>query len=202
MRRPMHEIEERRDHQRLNLTKPLDAWFGDYAVQLVELSATGAAMLHDEELPAGARALLRFTWRGDDLELTAEIARTTGSRSGLHFVERDQRLCDLIVESATELLRAREANATGDRERNRIGDETLTAASQGARLGRNFLVFELVSGTWRSRRAILPEQPPNGFTVAADEAEEQIDLLCRTFETGDPESRKMMRMIAQISVNR
>ena len=51
-------MEERREYQRLNLTKPLDAWFGDFAVQLVEVSASGASMLHEEELPDGARAPL------------------------------------------------------------------------------------------------------------------------------------------------
>jgi len=38
--------------------------------------------------------------------------------------------------------------------------------------------------------------------VLADESDEQIDLLCRTFESGDAESRSMTRMIAELSVRR
>jgi hypothetical protein len=184
------------------LTKPLDGWFGDYSVQLVEVSARGAAMLHEDELPIGARALLRFAWRGEELEITAEIARTTGQRSGIHFIDDSADLRRMIELSALELLRAQEANATGDRERNVIGDETLTAASAGARALRGYLVFELDGGKWKSRVALVPDQPANGFTVAANESDEQIDLLCRTFESGGEEERRMTRMIAQLSISR
>ena len=192
--------DERREYQRLNLTKPLDAWFGDYFVQLVDVSACGAAMLHDDEIPIGARALLRFMWRGDDLELTAEVARTTGQRSGIEFIDQNERLCVLIHDSAVGLLRAREANASGDRARNVIGDQTLTAASQGARASA-FLVYELKDGKWKSRVSMLPDQPDNGFTVAVGEPDDQIEMLCRTFEAGDDESRSMTRMIAELSIN-
>lgn len=194
--------EDRREYQRLNLTKPLDGWFGDFSVQLVEVSASGAAMLHSEELPVGARALLRFSWREQDLEITSEVARTTGQRSGVHFVEQSAALRDLIRISATELLLAREANAGGDRERNRIGDQTLTAASSGARSGRGYLTFQYVDGLWRSHLSSQPKQPENGFTVLSDEPDEQIEMLCSTFEAGDAESRRMTKMIAQLSVTR
>jgi hypothetical protein len=194
--------DERREYQRLNLTAPLQAWFGDFSVQLVEVSASGAAMIHDDPIQTGSRALLRFTWRENDLEITAEVARTTGQRSGVHFVEEDATLRELIRQSATELLLAREANAGGDRERNRIGEGTLTAASRGARMGRGYLTFQLVDGAWKSRLVDEPKQPENGFTVLADEPDEQIEMLCRTFEAGDPESRRMTKLIAQLSVTR
>ena len=195
-------IDERREYQRLNLTKPLDGWFGDFAVELVDVSASGAQIVHDDPLPEGARGLLRFTWRGEDIELTAEVARTMGQRSGLAFVDDSPILRQHIEISALELLRAREANATGDRARNVIGDETLTAASAGARALRGYLVYELNGNQWTCRVAVLPNQPPNGFTVAANESEEQIDLLRKTFESGGEEERKMTRMIAQLSVTR
>ncbi len=195
-------IDERREYQRLNLTKPLDGWFGDFAVELVDVSASGAQIVHDDPLPEGARGLLRFTWRGEDIELTAEVARTMGQRSGLAFVDDSPILRQHIEISALELLRAREANATGDRARNVIGDETLTAASAGARALRGYLVYELNGNQWTCRVAVVPNQPPNGFTVAANESEEQIDLLRKTFESGGEEERKMTRMIAQLSVTR
>ena len=198
----MYVIDERREYQRLNLTKPLDGWFGDFAVELVDVSASGAQIVHDDPLPEGARGLLRFTWRGEDIELTAEVARTMGQRSGLAFVDDSPILRQHIEISALELLRAREANATGDRARNVIGDETLTAASAGARALRGYLVYELNGNQWTCRVAVLPNQPPNGFTVAANESEEQIDLLRKTFESGGEEERKMTRMIAQLSVTR
>ena len=48
----------------------------------------------------------------------------------------------------------------------------------------------------------IHDQPENGFTVAANESEEQIQMLCRTYESGDAESRRMTRMIAELSVTR
>ena len=51
-------------------------------------------------------------------------------------------------------------------------------------------------------RAVLPDQPEDGFTVSTNETQEQIDLLCNTYETGDDEAKRMTRMIAELSVTR
>lgn len=195
-------IDERRQYQRLNLTKPLDGWFGDFSVVVVEVSANSAKIIHDDELPLGSRALLRFTWRGHDMELLAEIARNEGARSGIRFIDETPQLQALIAQSATELLRAQEANAGGDRERNVIGDETLTAASAGAGGARGYLQFQLTADGWKCKRVLLPDQPEDGFTVSSNEPQEQIDLLCTTYESGDAEAKRMTRMIAELSVNR
>lgn len=195
-------IDERRQFQRLNFTKPVDGWFGDYSVMIVEVSANSAKILHDDPIPVGARGLLRFSWRGQELELTAEIVRTEGARSGVRLIDDSKLLRDLIEASATEVLRAQEANLIGDRARNVVGDETLTAASAGARANTGFLQYHLTPKGWKCHRALLPDQPEDGFTVSANESQEQIDLLCRTYETGDPEAKKMTRMIAELSVTR
>lgn len=194
--------EERRHFQRLHLTKPVDGWFGDYSVVIVEVSASGVKVIHDEEIPLGSRGLLRFSWRGVELELLAEITRTEGARSGLRLIDDSKELRDIIEKSATEVLRAQEANAGGDRARNVVGDETLTAASAGVRGSSGFLQYHLSSGRWKCHRVLLPEQPEDGFTVSANEPQEQIDLLCTTYENGDEESKRMTRMIAELSVTR
>lgn len=191
--------DERRQFQRLNLNKPIDGWFGDYAVQLVNVSATGALIASDEEIPDDARALLRFFWRGREIELLAETARRVDAQTGLAFLDESETLRDLLAESATELLRAQEANALGLREANVLGDQTLTAASAGARLA-GFVSWILSDGVWKSRRALLPDQPPDGFTIRAGEPDEQVELLRRTYESGDTESRRLTRMFAELSV--
>jgi len=104
--------EERRAYQRLTLMEPLDGWFSDYAVRLVDVSATGAQIEHDHLIPADARGLLRFWWRGAEVEILAQTARIiAGKRIGLQFLEENPLLNDQIAASASELLRAREANA-------------------------------------------------------------------------------------------
>jgi hypothetical protein len=192
--------DERRQFQRLSLVDPLDGWFGDYAIRLLNLSATGALIDSDDPLPDDARALLRFWWRGAEIELLARTARKLETQTGLEFLEESEALCALLAESATELLRAQEANAAGARDANVFGEETLTAASQRVRLP-GFVTWTLSDGgTWNAKRSLLPDQPPNGFTVAAGEPEDQVALLCRTYESGDTESRRLTRMFAELSV--
>lgn len=190
--------DERRQFQRLHLNEPIDGWFGDYAVQLVNVSATGALIASDEEIPDDARALLRFFWRGREIELLAETARRVDAQTGLAFLDESETLRDLLAESATELLRAQEANALGLREANVLGDQTLTAASAGARLA-GFVSWILSDGVWKARRSLLPDQPPDGFTIRAGEPDDQVELLRRTYESGDTESRRLTRMFAELS---
>jgi hypothetical protein len=194
--------DERREFQRLHLTKPADGWFGDYSIRLLDVSAKGALIEPDEEIVEGARALLRFYWRDNAVEIMSETVRRGDGRAGLVFVESSDLLNSLIEQSASELLRAQEANAMGHREQNVIGtDETLTAASAGAAaLAIGFITWTLSGdGHWKHRPALVPDQPEDGFTVSTSESTEQVELLCRSYETGDAEARRLIRMLAELS---
>lgn len=192
--------DERRAYQRLTLAEPLDGWFGDFSVRLVDVSASGAQVEHDEPIPSGARALLRFYWRGDEVEILAETARHIHeNRVGVRFLEESEALRTLIAASAAEVLRALEANARGERDANVIGDETLTSAWRSHATG--YVRWELDDGHWTHHAALIADQPPNGFTIAASESEEQVDLLRRTYESGDAEGRRLTRMLAELSVS-
>lgn len=191
--------DERRIYQRLTLTEPVDGWFGDFAVRLIDVSATGAQIETDEPIPTDSRGLLRFYWRNSEVEITAELVRSAELRAGLRFVEEDETLRGLIAMSAEELLRAFEANAAGHREENAVGDRTITSVSEV--LGHGYMIWTLDDGEWRSRHSLLPDQPDNGFTIAAGEDEEQVTLLRSTYESGDAEARKLTRMLAELSVS-
>lgn len=191
--------DERRAYQRLTLPEPLDGWFGDFSVRLVDVSASGAQIEHDEAIPDASRALLRFYWRGEEVEILAETARLIHTnRMGVRFLEESETLRMLIAVSAADVLRALEANARGDREANVIGDETLTSAWRTHASG--YVRWELEDGHWTPHHAREPKQPENGFTIAASEAEEQVAMLRRTYETGDAEARRLTRMLAELSV--
>ena len=45
-----------------------------------------------------------------------------------------------------------------------------------------------------------PQQPTDGFTVAAYEDEEELETLCRTYEQADEEGRSLIRLVAELSV--
>lgn len=101
-----------------------------------------------------------------------------------------------------EIRRAREANAAGDRLHNIIGtDATLTAASD-IQPTDAFFTYRLGESGWKRRRSLLPDQPEDGFTVRASVPEDEIELLCRTYEKGDDESRRLTRLMAELSVSR
>lgn len=192
--------DERRAYQRLTLVEPLDGWFGDFAVRLIDVSASGAQIEHDDPIPDDARGLLRFYWRGHEVEILAETARTIQSnRAGLHFLEDNDTLRTLLAASAADLVRALEANARGDRSANIIGDETLTAAWRRPARGFVQWIFDEHSG-WRAVHCDAPEQPDNGFTISAAEEDDQVEMLCRTYEAGDDEARRLTRLLAELSV--
>jgi hypothetical protein len=191
--------DERRQFQRLTLSAPVDGWFGDFAVRLVNISASGALCQSDDAIPLAARALLRFYWRGAEVEVLAETARSSDGQTALAFLDESDVLRTLLADSAREILKAQEANAGGDRAANIVGDETLTSASARPHTG-SFITWILGEDGWKAQRSLLPDQPPNGFTVSAGEPDEQIELLCRTYESGDVHARNLTRLLAELSV--
>jgi len=190
--------EDRRLYQRLHLTEPLPARFGKSKVRLIDVSATGALAESTRPLKLSAKGILKFSWRGRNVEIGAEVVRSTGSESGLYFTDESAMLWSLISESAEELLRAQRANLEGDRESNVIGEETLTSASAG--LGATgYVTWTLTPAGWRNRRSLLGDQPENGFCVSAAEPADQVELLRTTWENGDEETRRITRILAELS---
>jgi hypothetical protein len=190
--------EDRRLYQRLYLTEPLPARFGKSKIRLIDVSATGALAESARPLELRTRGTLQFSWRGRDVEIGAEVVRSTDTESGLLFTEESATLWSLISESAEELLRAQRANLAGDRESNVIGEETLTSASAG--LGATgYVTWTLTPAGWRKRRTVLGDQPENGFCVSAAEPADQVELLRATWENGDSETRRLTRLLAELS---
>lgn len=192
--------EERREHHRLNLVRPLDGWFGDWSVRFVDVSASGALIECDEPIPDDARGLLRFYWRGEEVEMMAETVLRDDQRTSLAFLEQHEVLDRLLADSARELLGAQEANATGAREQNRLdGEATLTAASSTISFG--WVAWSLEDGQWTRRRTLLPEQPADGFTIPDGEPDDQVELLRQTYANGNEEARQLTRTFAELSVS-
>jgi len=193
-------VEERREYQRLALTKPIEGWFADLPIQLIDVSAIGALIESEEDLPNGLKATLRFSWRKQKIKLKAMTVRYEEGIAGLHFLEDNEKLRRAIAESATEVLRAQQANLEGARERNIIADEeTLTTASAGLRAA-GYATWTLDDEGWKKRKSLLPDQPSDGFTIAAAEPEENVALLRTTYENGDAEARRLTRLLAELSV--
>jgi hypothetical protein len=192
--------EERREFQRLQILEPIDGWFGDHRVRLIDISAKGARVEYDDPLPVDSHAVLRFISRGETIEVEASTIRIDDHHSGLFFVELTGALRDFISRSATEILKARVANVLGDPHQKLMsGGHSLDEIAPG-RQKWGLVTFTLGESGWTQIAATTPDQPPNGFTISSIEPESDVELLRRTYEAGDAESRRLTRLLAELSV--
>jgi hypothetical protein len=62
-----------------------------------------------------------------------------------------------------------------------------------------YIMLRFRERRWSKHYTATPQQPDDGLTISRDQAKE-IDMLQRTYETADPETRRMMRiaMAAQL----
>ncbi len=42
----------------------------------------------------------------------------------------------------------------------------------------------------------------NGFTISAEEEQSHIDLLCETYVSSDAASRKLIKLMAELSISK
>ena len=206
--RPMSQ--DRREFQRLSLAKPILALFDGQNALILDIGVGGALIEHYGEPKSGDRMRLLFRWKAIDTEFVAEIVRTTivrrtpnavVSHSGVRFEQSigdaESRLNDMMATFVGKMLAAQKANAGA----------TETAASAtlvdlgGARRARTpgYITYRLDGTTWSRELSDLPTQPLNGFTVAAYEDEDELESLCRAWETADMESRRLIRLVAELS---
>ena len=63
-----------------------------------------------------------------------------------------------------------------------------------------FHSYQLEGGRWIRTATHSAKQPEDGFTVAAFEDQDEVDALCRTYEQSDAEGRRLIRLVAELSV--
>ena len=203
---------DRREFQRLRLAKPILALMDGQNALILDIGIGGAYVEHYGALPEGAQFKLLFRWRGSDVEFLCEVRRSRVvrpggdqinivSHSGVRFLEAvgdaDERLNDMMATFVGRVLAAQRANASGKPE-----DESLSLSQLGgARRARSrgWVSFRYVNGLWRRALATSATQPPDGFTVAAYEDEDEMATLCETYEGSDEEGRRLIRLLAELS---
>ncbi|MDP9361523.1 MAG: hypothetical protein M3P29_08730 [Acidobacteriota bacterium] len=57
-----------------------------------------------------------------------------------------------------------------------------------------------LGGTWSQTTTSDPKRPADGFTVAAYEYEDDLETLCRAYEIADEKGRRLIRLVAELSV--
>jgi PilZ domain len=148
-------------------------------------------------------------------------------QSGLQFVEfvdnAQETLKELVSTSIARSLAEQVANARGigpvtERNMPVFRSGIVTAAGlepksveQAERLfpkseivvDRGYIRCTLVSNNrWDKKWSRTPDQPVDGFTVLATEPADHIDQLCETYIRAGEEERKLIRLLASVSVEK
>lgn len=205
---------DRREFQRLRLAKPILALMDGQSALILDIGVAGAFLEHYGALESGDRFRLVFRWRGQDVTFECEVARSAVvrspggdgqsvvSHSGVRFVEAvgdsQDRLQDMMATFVGKVLAAQKANASGTVDI--AGDAILGQLGEARRLrSRGYLSYRQKGNAWWRVPTDSPEQPADGFTVAAYEDEEELEMLCRTYEQADEEGRNLIRLVAELS---
>lgn len=203
---------ERRQAERSKLPDPLPVRIGLTTGRVIDLSMIGARVEHEEKLTVGSTVDLelrgvRFKGRVARSEISGRKGGTLVYQSGIHFPELDAEASGVIaailmppVEQAQSQPAAAAAppppppaapasSAGGGSMFFQVDDEETMP----------YIMLRYRDNRWSKHYTATPQQPDEGLTISRDQAQE-IDMLQRTYETADPETRRMMRiaMAAQL----
>lgn len=218
---------DRRKFQRLLFQEPITAQFGGSEVEIVDFSLHGARIVGLQSMPLGRNGKLRFRWMDETLTIPAEVVRcrierqTKGASSniyncGLRYTEPEgegaSRLREVIADRVKRAIDEQVANARGSfiplAERMTIfrSERVLTLRPPNAQrhtipdVMESYIACSMTPRGWRQVTTSEPAQPPEGFTVSALEDSVHIDLLKKTYERADEPTRRMIRILAEQSL--
>jgi len=200
--------DERREFQRLELRELIAARLGDVEVLIVDLGVLGARIEVAVSLEEGVSAVLRFADGAREIAFDCTVIRVTEGtamttkryEAGLRFLEAiensDDGVRGLLTRLVTEEI---------ERARSVLPPPHATAFDGDAtamRIPAPFISFRFEDGSWRRRGIFVPEQPPAGFTVPDGEDAVELQQLCLSYELGDGEERRMIRLFAELRICR
>lgn len=207
----------RRASVRLEFRKPRMAKFATHDIVIVDLSTTGAGIRHQAKIPPGTKGILRFRLEREHHEAECVISRSRLEliktrdktiqiyRSGLQFVAAIG-----PNSSIREAIKSRIQRAVARQRADAFADAKISVDDSSGSIPldllaswmetRAYIRCTLVGSRWTHQRVDEADQPENGFTVSADEAPVEIQLLCKTFERATPEQRSLIRLFAKIAV--
>lgn len=202
---------ERRKYQRVVLTRPLPGRLGNGRIYIVDASLIGLRIAHQGVAPpAGSACRIEFEWEGRLIALDCEVrrnalhklARNSGEKSIYHaglsiagaVGDSDAALREMIAAIVARALDEQKANARG------VPAEAAQCFQTGK--GTEYVRCEIVDGSWRRTETNRADQPQNGFTVSADESRQHVDMLCDTFSNADDEGRRLIKMMAELSISK
>lgn len=208
--------DDRREFQRLKLSKPILATMGTSNALILDIGIAGAFLEHFGTAESGEHFQLTFRWQGEDVTFQCEVVRSTvvrlpagdgksvASHTGVRFVEGTAdgraRLQDLITTFVGNILAAQRANAAGEKAES-AGATILARLGEARRMrSRGFISYHFDGQAWSRVPGSTAVQPPDGFTVGDFEDPDEVEKLCRSYEQADDAGRNLIRMVAELSL--
>jgi hypothetical protein len=144
---------------------------------------------------------LFFTdYAGDSASRLRDLANTVVARSLAEQVA-NARGIGPVIERNMPVFRSGGVVATG-LEPNQESAGRLIPKAEVA-IDRGYIRCTLIGGVrFVKKWSRTSDQPEEGFTVSASEPEEHVDQLCETFLKGSEEDRKLILLLAQLSVDK
>ncbi|MBI2214986.1 MAG: PilZ domain-containing protein [Acidobacteria bacterium] len=225
----MAKSHHRRKVERIRLLPGLEGVAGNVKVELVEISVGGARLHHFAPLHVGQIASLRFHWVDEEISIPASVIRSSVDRfgstsayiSGVRFVDPTgssrgaiKRLIETFVKNALD-EQIRNAQGSMPSWASRLlqsalaGEELAPFAAGGldvsdemaqALRDEGFVRYTFTHGRWAKTKTWESQQPEDGFTIWHFEDDEQVELLCRDYESADPATRALIRVCAELSL--
>ena len=207
----MFDQDDRRKFGRVTPVQRIRGTVGKTFLYVVDVSLAGARVAHQDPLPdIGATSVLTFEWEGRTYSGRCEVRRTNIERparsrfekdlyhTGLFLLPTDAEshavLRDVVQTSVVRALDEQTANARG------IPATAALSYQTGA--SDEFLRCEMRQQQWVKTSTRDPKQPENGFTISSSEPPSKVAMLCRAYEIGDPDGRRLIRTFAALSISK
>ncbi len=207
----LESTEERRQYGRVTPVQRIRGTMGNVIVYVLDVSLAGVRVAHQDPLPQiGGVANLTFEWEGRRFSAPAEVRRTKVEKqarsqfekslfhSGLFIPKKDvlaeRVLKDIIQSCVSRALDEQRANAQGI--------PAIAAQSFQTGKGDEFIRCEFRANAWTKTPTRDSQQPSDGFTISSSETPQKVAMLCRAYESGDAEGRRLIRTFAALSISK
>ena len=200
-RREFHEV--KREFERVHFEHPLPAQLSGQPVRLIDLAIGGARLLGTTRVIPASTHELRVDWEGLTIQLKCEVTRCVmldlnsydiGVRILEALGDSDRRMHHLIAAFVLQAIDEQRANWEG---KPPIGPYVHVEGKSD-----RYKRCEWVDGDWKISPTKRPEQPLTGFTVSAEVPPRLLNLLRETYEMTDEEGRRLLRILAELSINK
>ncbi|HEX6100161.1 MAG TPA: PilZ domain-containing protein [Thermoanaerobaculia bacterium] len=203
--------DDRRQFGRVTPVQRIRGAVGSVAVYVIDVSLAGARVAHQDQLPdVGMTSVLTFEWEGRTYSGPCEVRRTKLERparskfdkelyhTGLFLMPTDRESQSLL----REIVQTSVIRALDEQKANARGIPATAALSFQTGAGEDYVRCEMRQRAWVKTSTRDPQQPEHGFTISSAEPASKIAMLCRAYEMGDVDGRRLIRTFAALSISK